>query len=269
MKEDYRVKKIADHTYRIENSFFDQMYCVVGNEKAVLIDTGTGQRGLREVISSITNLSVFVINTHGHIDHIGTDDEFDICCLQKEDWDVAEEHYSGSYPASIIPGLIKELGLDLNEKEQQDILRRKEKKSFTPIEDGNIISLGNRELEVIHLPGHTKGSIGLLETKTGLLFIGDSICSARVMLSFPYSTNISKYRNSLQNLEERKSDIKSIFAGHPQLPMDASYIKRYIDICEMVLTSQKGAAKETSVFGTFSVYCHKDISLTYTEDKLF
>lgn len=273
MKENYKVEKIDYNTYRIEDSFQDQMYCLVGNEKAALIDTGIGQSGLKDVISSITDLPIIVINTHGHIDHIGTNDEFQTCYLHKEDMELAKEHFEGKYPATIIPGLVKELKLDLNNIEIDDIVRTKDKKNFNPsdfisIEDGEVISLGDRELEVIHLPGHTKGSIGLLEKKTGLLFIGDSICSARVMLSFPNSTNISQFVSSMEKLKTRKADIRLLYSGHPMIPISVNYIDQYITLGEKILNIQKGSVRESSVFGTFLVYYYKGISLTYIEDKL-
>lgn len=273
MKENYKVEKIDNNTYRIEDSFQDQMYCILGNEKAALIDTGIGQSGLKDIISSITDLPVIVINTHGHIDHIGTNDEFTTCYLHKEDMEVAKEHFEGSYPVSIIPELVKEMNLELKEEEIEDIIRRKKSKhvqrmQLTPIEDGDIISLGKRELEVIHLPGHTKGSIGLLEKKTGMLFIGDSICSARVMLSFPNSASLSQFILSMEKLKKRQGEIKIIYGGHPNIPITAQYIDLYIELSKKILKSQKGSVKETSVFGTFFVYYDKGMSLTYTEEKL-
>ena len=43
------------------------------------------------------------------------------------------------------------------------------------LEDGDAIDLGNRHFEVLHLPGHSPGSIGLWEAATGTLFSGDAV----------------------------------------------------------------------------------------------
>jgi len=39
-----------------------------------------------------------------------------------------------------------------------------------PVEEGQVFNLGERELEVIYFPGHTKGSIALLDSRNKILF---------------------------------------------------------------------------------------------------
>ena len=43
------------------------------------------------------------------------------------------------------------------------------------IDEGDVLDLGNCAFEVLHLPGHSPGSIGLWEKNTGTLFSGDAI----------------------------------------------------------------------------------------------
>ena len=42
------------------------------------------------------------------------------------------------------------------------------------IVEGDVVDLGDRHFEVLHLPGHSPGSIGLWEDRTGTLFSGDA-----------------------------------------------------------------------------------------------
>jgi glyoxylase-like metal-dependent hydrolase (beta-lactamase superfamily II) len=44
----------------------------------------------------------------------------------------------------------------------------------TEIDEGDVIDLGDRAFEVLHLPGHSPGSIGLLDCSAGILFSGDA-----------------------------------------------------------------------------------------------
>lgn len=43
------------------------------------------------------------------------------------------------------------------------------------VNEGNIVDLGNRHFEVLHLHGHSPGSIGVREVGTGTLFSGDAV----------------------------------------------------------------------------------------------
>ena len=77
---EYRIFEIDERTWRIEeydenNSVY--MYLLTGKRGAALIDTGFGMIDIREVVSTLTKLPVFVINTHGHFDHTGGNPLFD------------------------------------------------------------------------------------------------------------------------------------------------------------------------------------------------
>ena len=64
--------QIAEDTYAYSEGMNQtNVYLLIGEERAVLIDTGNGLLQLDEAVSKITDKPVFVINTHGHYDHIG------------------------------------------------------------------------------------------------------------------------------------------------------------------------------------------------------
>src|SRR5262249_15459577 len=50
---------------------------VIGEQKAALIDTGCGIGNLRQAVEAVTSLPVMVINTHTHLDHLGSNRQFD------------------------------------------------------------------------------------------------------------------------------------------------------------------------------------------------
>jgi len=80
----YEVYKLTEDTYAIYEPFqFEEAICylAIGNEKGVLIDTGTGLGDLKRLVGELTDLPVSVINTHTHWDHIGANSQFDdIAC---------------------------------------------------------------------------------------------------------------------------------------------------------------------------------------------
>ncbi|MEG0855330.1 MAG: MBL fold metallo-hydrolase [Terrisporobacter sp.] len=69
MVKHYTYKLVNDKVWQIDVMFRNRMYLIEGSKKALLIDTGMGLEGLKEVISEIAEKELLVINTHGHIDH--------------------------------------------------------------------------------------------------------------------------------------------------------------------------------------------------------
>ena len=67
----YRVEKIADGTWRIDEGGLDALYVVEGADRAVLIDTGSGTGDLDALVRSLTEKPYEVYLTHGHVDHAG------------------------------------------------------------------------------------------------------------------------------------------------------------------------------------------------------
>jgi len=79
------------------------------------------------------------------------------------------------------------------------------------VEEGDVIDLGNRVLEVLHLPGHSPGSIGLWESATGILFSGDAIYDDPLLDELPGS-EIASYLNTMRRLEKLQARV--VHAGH-------------------------------------------------------
>lgn len=80
-------------------------------------------------------------------------------------------------------------------------------KNVEIIEEGDIINLGGGvSLEVVALPGHTPGSIGLFESKTKTFFAGDAVCNYNAQYefymppSFPELFNYKEYLKSLDKI---------------------------------------------------------------------
>jgi glyoxylase-like metal-dependent hydrolase (beta-lactamase superfamily II) len=76
---------------------------------------------------------------------------------------------------------------------------------------GDIIDLGDRAFEVLHLPGHSPGSIGLWEASTGTLFSGDAIYDGPLYDFLPES-NIADYLRTMEQL--RSLPVSVVHGGH-------------------------------------------------------
>lgn len=131
--------------------------CAEGKQ-AIIIDPGNQAHKIKVVLDRYKLSPAMVINTHGHYDHIGSDDEFGVgVYVHKQDL-VMLENAGKNLSASFS-------------------LPYKVKSKINTLEDKEIIKLDCFELEVLHLPGHTPGGIGLLMKKpqTDIVFTGDTL----------------------------------------------------------------------------------------------
>lgn len=64
---------------------------------------------------------------------------------------------------------------------------------------GDVINLGNRELTVLHMPGHSRGSICLHDRENKLLFTGDVVYDGHMIDWLPYS-HVRDYISSCERL---------------------------------------------------------------------
>lgn len=147
---------------------------VVGQQAAALIDTGCGIGDLRGVVEKVTDKPVLVINTHTHLDHLGSNRQFDDIAML-------------DHPLS---RRVAERGVP-NQTMQTEILAAglvtgPWPRGFDPdgfalppfevsrwLTDGDRIDLGGRDLEVIHTPGEAPDHICLLDRANRILFSGD------------------------------------------------------------------------------------------------
>ncbi len=132
-------------------------------ESALIIDPGADADKIKKVLEFYHLKPAMVINTHGHYDHIGADDEFGVLvCVHKND-----------LPMLLDPR--KNLSANF-------ALPYKVNSKIRTLSDKETIILGSLELEVIHLPGHTPGGIGLLmqSPQSDMVFTGDTLFSQGV-----------------------------------------------------------------------------------------
>lgn len=126
--------------------------------KAIIIDPGDDEHKIRRELRTYDLTPAFIVNTHGHIDHIGCDDAFEVpvYCSARE-----------------LP-LLKSAELNLS-----DFLSRSYSvpPEIRTLEDGQLIELDTLQLEVICMPGHTPGGIALRLKKPddNIVFTGDSL----------------------------------------------------------------------------------------------
>jgi hydroxyacylglutathione hydrolase len=234
MFERVKVVPINDHIWLLDDNNEGTGYVVAGKEKALIIDTMNGYEDVRAIAQTLTNLPLTVVNTHGHADHIIGNVYFDRAFLHPADVTLAEECFHSP---------------EFQEAAQKYGLKPAE---MVPIHGGDVFDLGGVQLEVIETPGHTPGSICLLDRKDRILFSGDTIVP-HVWMQLPKSLPLTTLVHSLDNLLALGGAFDKIFTGHStNEPLPASHCKEERDAVQEVIEGKTQNDEPYEWFGQVS-----------------
>jgi glyoxylase-like metal-dependent hydrolase (beta-lactamase superfamily II) len=198
---------------------------VRGSVRDLVIDTGMGIMSLREAMAPLIDKAVLAVATHTHADHIGGHWEFEDCAahvieapwlenptpgttLVTREWDrnkVASLRIAGYEIGDALVTALPRAGYSL------DSYTIRPARVTKRLEEGSVIDLGNRRFEVLHLPGHSPGSIGLWEPETGTLFSGDAIYDGPLLDELDHS-NVEDYIRTMRRL--RELPVTVVHGGH-------------------------------------------------------
>jgi glyoxylase-like metal-dependent hydrolase (beta-lactamase superfamily II) len=184
----YSVYKIQDWLYALyEDGQYDEahMYLVIGEERAVVIDGGTGIGRLDKLVEELTDKDCFLLLTHTHNDHIGGCKDFNDIWVFDDcmSWESAAMGLGKDKMGEMLePGaVIKPYPMDFYPEN-----------FYAPpytvsrwLKDGDIVDLGGRTLEVIYTPGHSSNHICLLDRGARYLYTGDIYYTGAVTSYLP------------------------------------------------------------------------------------
>jgi len=186
------------------NPFQENTY-VVFDETAecVIVDAGCyssdEQIELVEFIQSNGLKPKYLINTHGHIDHV-LGNQF-----VKDKYGVEILANAEDYPLlKSVPAQAMMFGLSAEPVPEIDVY----------LNHGDIIRFGNAELEVIHTPGHTKGGI-CLYSKTGeFLISGDTLFKSSIGRTDLQGGSFDQIIQSITSRLLTLGDNVKVYPGH-------------------------------------------------------
>jgi glyoxylase-like metal-dependent hydrolase (beta-lactamase superfamily II) len=205
------------------------LWYVRGRDRDLLVDTGNGVGALSPVLARLARAGrpreIVCVCTHAHVDHIGGFHEFERRLLHPADQSLALEvrniaplapavwpqkildqlAQSGFVPPPVLVDAIPYPGFD--------------PMTFSPgraapthlVRGGDEIDLGDRRLTVIELPGHTPGSIGLIDHEERALISGDAVYDGGLIDTLPES-DIPTYLGTMELL--RRLDVDAVYPGH-------------------------------------------------------
>lgn len=173
----------------IDTMLESNAWLVRGRDADLLVDTLNGIGPLRPVVAAMNDdRPVVAVVTHGHFDHVGGLHEFDDRRGHADDADeirspfpmrlhvddfpegTAEMYAYYGYP---VPRMAVS-ALPADDFDDEAWVSPGAELTAT-VADGDVIDLGDRRFEILHVPGHSAGSIALWEAATGLLFSGDTL----------------------------------------------------------------------------------------------
>ena len=210
---------INDSTRRFEDDsvrFF--LFC--GTEKAALIDSGMNVPDAKKLAEGLTDLPLILINTHGDPDHISGNNAFEKIYMSP----MEEENYRNCGG----------------------------KGQFLPVHEGEVIDLGDRPLRIIDIPGHTPGSIAIIDEKNRILVSGDSVEDGNVFMFGPMR-NLDLYIKSMKHLLEFTDSFDEIYAMHGSFPVKNDLIEKLIEGAQLI-KDQKVEGNPVNVFGSRAVF---------------
>jgi glyoxylase-like metal-dependent hydrolase (beta-lactamase superfamily II) len=195
---------------------------VRGRDADLVVDTANGIGPLRPAIDELAEgRPVVAVATHGHFDHVGGLAEFDDRRCHEGDAAETREPFAVRIERDAQPEGVQEMfgyyGFDVPERTiaalpsaSFDVAgwRAPGAEPTGFVVDGEVIDLGDRRLEVLHVPGHTPGSVALWEAATGLLFSGDT-AYVDARLGFD---DLEAAEASLRRLAELP--VRRVHAGH-------------------------------------------------------
>jgi len=205
------------------------LFYLLGRERDLLVDTGNGIAPVAPVLARFARggrrHELLCLATHAHVDHIGGFHEFDRRLLHPAEEDAARrigdrtplatgtwpDELKAQFAASgfVLPDVLVEAvpfaGFDP---------RAFRIVPATPTHfalGGDVIDLGDRQLSVVELPGHTPGSIGLVDHEERALLSGDAIYEGGLIDTLPES-DVEAYVASMHRL--RRLDVDVVYPGH-------------------------------------------------------
>ena len=200
--------KISDHFWIFEENGV-RSFLFEGNERALLVDTGFGTLPLRKMTAELTDLPVFLVNTHTDKDHTGCNKDFQPVYMHPAEM----EHYKNSLPE----------GCHIED--------------VCPLWEGNILDLGYWKFEVLLTPGHTPGSIMLLEREKRMLISGDTIQNGDIFM-FGAGRNMQAFQNSLRKIIAMADTFDTIWPSHGDYPLTGDIIPGILQGAQDLLTGR-------------------------------
>jgi glyoxylase-like metal-dependent hydrolase (beta-lactamase superfamily II) len=210
-----------------------------GRDGDMVIDSGLGVASLAAAADDLFGADVLAVATHAHTDHIGSFHEFDRRAIHAAEANVVTDidghlqldtastdeatfELLAGWGYDVRGGLLTAIphqGFDLNG------CARVGAAPTRVLEEGDVVDLGDRAFEVLHVPGHSPGSIALWNDDSGVLFSGDAVYDGPLLDEID-TADIDAYVTTMRRL--RALPVQVAHGGHDS-SMDRHRFHEVID----------------------------------------
>ncbi len=238
----FETAPVAPGVHRITEGGRVHAYLVQGENWAMLVDSGFGIGDIGEVVRGLTDSPILVVNTHAHLDHVGGNAHFDTAFVHQRESlaevaDTARRFRELATPEDFPVPWPDGFDLRCYAPQVPEPTHR--------LAGGETIDLGGRTLEILPTPGHTAGSICLLDEGNRLLFVGDTITD-RPLQGIGEGVSLAEYQATLRLLAEMSPDVDLLLPGHGASPLVLSAAE---ELAAAALALDESLFQETELAG--------------------
>ena len=206
MSTEFNVTMLAKGLWSIDEGMV-RCFLVEGSERALLLDSCMSDgAALVETVKGLTDKQVSLVFTHTDPDHTGGQDFFGTPMLHPAEYD----YYSS---------------------------RGNDENAVDPLWEGAVLDLGDTALEVVLIPGHTPGSIALLDRANRRLFVGDTVSVAGIFLFGP-GRNLRAFIESLKRLEGMADAYDVVYPCHASAELGSEWVEKTRIAAEKLLAGE-------------------------------
>ena len=197
---------IDSRTWAVEDGGV-RFFVAAGTDRALMIDSGMTGMDVKAAAAGLTPLPIDLVNTHGDLDHVAGNRSFPSFYMHPSE---APAYHHGPVGAGTI----------------------------LPVFEGETFELGNRTLEVIHVPGHTPGSITLLDREARYLIGGDPVQEDGGIYMFGPYRDMEAYCLGLAHLLEYSDVFDVVYPSHAKMPVSKDTIGKLLAGAEDILSGK-------------------------------
>jgi hydroxyacylglutathione hydrolase len=262
----FETRQVFEDVWLIAGPAHEHMYLVTGKAQAMLVDTGMGIGNLAALVRNLTGLPLLVVNTHGHPDHAGGNPGFSDIWLPPKDYRIMREMCSDLYRISDLKAFNGE-GSPEYRRLLEGMISYKPY-PIQPLKEGQVFDLGGRRFEVLETPGHTPGSVCLVNCAEKIMFTGDTIVETPVWLYLKHSRPLETYLKSLKKIKSGEDDLGLFFPGHAPTPLEKEALDDLIRCAEEILADPKIGKLTRTFAGEGLKWACGKMSIIYNPENL-
>ena len=220
----YKIDQLAPTVYRFHDPFSVNFFLVVGADKALLLDAGYGVVPVLPEIRTITDKPLEVVLSHGHVDHANGAFDFEQVWMHEADMKVLGKHTTFQWRHNLALEAIGK-GIEID----PEVHANKPCPTINFLTAGQNFDLGDVVCEVVAMPGHTAGSIGILVKEERILLASDA-ASHMIWLWMEESALVKDYAQMLKVVNELEFDY--FYTGHTDWKNEKKEFEKLIRVAE-------------------------------------